>query len=47
MFGGDAADDVLRFLARHRDESFSMTEIAEAVGYSRLAADRNCTPLTR
>lgn len=35
LFKGDATDDILLFLLRHRDESFSMTDIAEAVDYTR------------
>jgi predicted nucleotidyltransferase len=35
LFKGDATDDILLFLMRHRDESFSMTDIAEAVDYTR------------
>ena len=35
LFKGEATDDILLFLMRHRDESFSMTNIAEAVGYTR------------
>lgn len=35
LFKGEATDDILLFLTRHHDESFSMTDIAEAVGYTR------------
>lgn len=35
LFNGEATDDILLFLTRHHDESFSMTDIAEAVGYTR------------
>jgi predicted nucleotidyltransferase/biotin operon repressor len=35
LFKGEATADILLFLTRHHDESFSMTDIAEAVGYSR------------
>jgi predicted nucleotidyltransferase len=35
LFKGEATDDILLFLTRHRDESFSMTDIAEAVDYTR------------
>jgi predicted nucleotidyltransferase len=35
LFKGNATDDILLFLLRHRDESFSMTDIAEAVDYTR------------
>lgn len=35
LFKGDATDAILLFLMRHRDESFSMTDIAEAVDYTR------------
>jgi predicted nucleotidyltransferase/biotin operon repressor len=35
LFKGEATADILLFLSRHHDESFSMTDIAEAVGYSR------------
>ncbi|MFP9062522.1 nucleotidyltransferase domain-containing protein [Natrialbaceae archaeon A-chndr2] len=35
LFKGDATDEILLFLIRNRDESFSMTDIAEAVDYSR------------
>lgn len=35
LFGGNATDDVLLFLSRHHDESFSISDIARAVEYSR------------
>lgn len=35
LFSGEATDDVLRFLIRHREESFSMTDIATAIEYTR------------
>lgn len=35
LFTGNATDDILLFLTRHHDESFSMTDIAEAVDYTR------------
>lgn len=35
LFKGEATDDILLFLTRHHDESFSMTDIAKAVGYTR------------
>ncbi|WP_255192427.1 MarR family transcriptional regulator [Natronobeatus ordinarius] len=35
LFRGGATDDVLLFLTRHRDESFSMTDLAKAVDYTR------------
>lgn len=35
LFKGEATDDILLFLTRHYDESFSITEIAGAVGYTR------------
>ncbi|WP_117592542.1 nucleotidyltransferase domain-containing protein [Haloprofundus halophilus] len=35
LFKGKATDDILLFLTRHHDESFSITEIAKAVNYSR------------
>ncbi len=35
LFKGEATDDILLFLTRHHDESFSMTDIAEAVDYTR------------
>ncbi|WP_225335330.1 nucleotidyltransferase domain-containing protein [Halomicrobium urmianum] len=35
LLKGDATEDVLLFLTRHHDESFSMTDVAEAVGYTR------------
>ncbi len=35
LFKGEATDDILLFLTRHHDESFSITDIAEAVGYTR------------
>jgi predicted nucleotidyltransferase/biotin operon repressor len=35
LFKSEATDDILRFLTRHADESFSMTEIGEAVSYTR------------
>ncbi|MDS0297525.1 nucleotidyltransferase domain-containing protein [Halogeometricum sp. S1BR25-6] len=35
LFRGKAADDILLYLARHHNESFSMTGIAEAVNYTR------------
>lgn len=35
LFRGDATDDILLFLTRHHDESFSMTDISKAVDYTR------------
>jgi len=35
LFAGEAMSEALLFLIRHRDESFSMVDIAEAVGYTR------------
>ena len=35
LFAGKAMSEALLFLIRHRDESFSMADIAEAVGYTR------------
>lgn len=35
LLKGEATDDILLFLTRHHDESFSMTDIAKAVDYSR------------
>lgn len=35
LFKGEATDDILLFLTRHHDESFSMTDLAKAVNYSR------------
>lgn len=35
LFKSEAADDILLFLIRHHSESFSMTEIAEALDYTR------------
>jgi predicted nucleotidyltransferase len=35
LFGSEATDEVLVFLIRHRDDSFSMTDVAEAVDYTR------------
>ncbi|QZP36341.1 nucleotidyltransferase domain-containing protein [Halobaculum magnesiiphilum] len=35
LFKSEATDDILLFLIRHHGESFSMTEIAEAVDYTR------------
>lgn len=35
LFKSEATNEILLFLLRHHDESFSMTEIAEAVGYTR------------
>jgi predicted nucleotidyltransferase len=35
LFAGEAMSETLLFLIRHRDESFSMADIAEAVGYTR------------
>jgi predicted nucleotidyltransferase len=35
LFKSGATDDIILFLTRHHDESFSMTDIAEAVDYTR------------
>lgn len=35
LFKGEATDDILLFLTRHHDELFSMTDIANAVDYTR------------
>lgn len=35
LFKSSATNDILLFLTRHHDESFSMTDIAEAIEYSR------------
>lgn len=35
LFRGEATNGILLFLTRHHDESFSVTDIAEAVGYTR------------
>jgi len=35
IFKSDATDDLLLFLSRHHDESFSITEIAEAIQFTR------------
>lgn len=35
MFKGKATDDILLFLTRHPDESFSITDISKVVNYSR------------
>lgn len=35
LFAGEAMSETLLFLIRHRDESFAMAEVAEAVGYTR------------
>lgn len=40
LFKSSATDDILLFLIRNRDESFSITDIAEAVDYSRPAVTK-------
>ena len=35
LFSGEATDSVLRFLISHRDQSFSVTDLAEVVDYTR------------
>ncbi len=35
LFTGEATNEILRFLIRHHDESFSMTDLAGAVNYTR------------
>ncbi len=35
LFSGEATDEILLFLTRNHDESFSMTDVAEAVDYTR------------
>ncbi|QLK25330.1 nucleotidyltransferase domain-containing protein [Natrinema zhouii] len=35
LFGSETIDDVLLFLSRHPDDAFSITDLANAVGYSR------------
>ena len=35
LFAGEATDDILLFLIRHRDNSFSITDISKGVDYTR------------
>lgn len=35
LFAGEATDDILHFLTRHRNESFSITDISKVVDYTR------------
>lgn len=47
LFTSGATDDILLFLSRHYDESFSMTEIAEIVGYSRPTITKTVDTLSK
>lgn len=47
LFRSDAVGDVLLFLARHHDEAFSITELAESVGFSRPTITKTVDVLSR
>lgn len=40
LFRREATGDILLFLVRHDDEAFSMTDLAEAVGYTRTTVTK-------
>ena len=47
LFSGDATGDILLFLSRHHDESFSMTDLADAIGYTRPTITKTVDTLSR
>ena len=47
LLSGDATADILLFLTRHHDESFSMTDLADAIGYTRPTITKTVDTLSR
>lgn len=47
LFKSEATDNILLFLTRHHDESFSMTDISEAVEYTRPTITKTVDVLSR
>ncbi|TKX59725.1 MarR family transcriptional regulator [Halorubrum sp. ASP1] len=47
LLSGDATGDILLFLTRHHDESFSMTDLADAIGYTRPTITKTVDTLSR
>ncbi|MGQ3330799.1 nucleotidyltransferase domain-containing protein [Halorubrum sp. FL23] len=47
LLSGDATADILLFLTRHHDESFSMTDLADAVGYTRPTITKTVDTLSK
>ncbi|WP_128906741.1 nucleotidyltransferase domain-containing protein [Halorubrum amylolyticum] len=47
LLSGDATGDILLFLSRHHDESFSMTDLADAIGYTRPTITKTVDTLSR
>lgn len=47
LLSGDATADILLFLTRHHDESFSMTDLADAIGYTRPTITKTVDTLSK
>ncbi|MDB9234957.1 nucleotidyltransferase domain-containing protein [Halorubrum ezzemoulense] len=47
LLSGDATADILLFLTRHHDESFSITNLADAIGYTRPTITKTVDTLSR
>jgi len=47
LLSGDATGDILLFLSRHHDESFSITDLADAIGYTRPTITKTVDTLSR
>lgn len=47
LLSGDATADILLFLTRHHDESFSITDLADAIGYTRPTITKTVDTLSR
>ena len=47
LLSGDATAEILLFLTRHHDESFSMTDLADAIGYTRPTITKTVDTLSR
>jgi len=47
LLSGDATGDILLLLSRHHDESFSITDLADAIGYTRPTITKTVDTLSR
>lgn len=47
LLSGDATADILLFLTRHHDESFSITDLADAIGYTRPTITKTVDTLSK
>jgi len=47
LLSGDATAEILLFLTRHHDESFSMTDLADAISYTRPTITKTVDTLSR